>query len=186
MRIDTRAGADAVERRLVIDQPTHYPFDLAKILDGTQDFRWRPWKDDWHSGILGGNLIHIRQIGRAVEYRADSDLNALLSSYFRLDDDIDAIYADISSRDDKAAKLVKEYPYLRILRQPDAWECTVAYICSATNNVNRISTIVEKVAERLGHPVELDGEVRHTFPTPETVLEAGARPLEKLYLVSCL
>ena len=165
-------------RQLIIDRP----FDLDAILDGTQDFRWRPWKDDWYSGVLNGNVIHIRQINRGVEYRADSDLDSLLISYFRQDDDFNAIHADLSARDKKIAKLVKEYPHLRILRQPDAWECLVAYICSATNNVNRISTIVEKIAERLGHPVGLDGEVRHTFPTPEMVLEAGVGPLTELKL----
>ena len=58
----------------------------------------------------------------------------------------------------------------------------VAYICSATNNVNCISKIVEKVAARLGHPLDLDGEVRHTFPTPDIVLEAGKEPLVELGL----
>ena len=165
-------------RQLVIDQP----FKLDAVLDGTQDFRWCRRKDTWYSGVLSGNLVHIRQVSGGVEYRADSDLDALLRSYFRLDDDIAAIHADISRRDAKVARLAKEYPYRRILRQPDPWECTVAYICSATNNVDRISTIVEKVAARLGRPVELDGEVRHTFPTPEVVLQAGVASLRELDL----
>ena len=59
----------------------------------------------------------------------------------------------------------------------------VAYICSAANHVNRTSTIVEKIAERLGCPVELDGEVRHTFPTPEVVLDGGVEPLAELGFV---
>ena len=71
---------------------------------------------------------------------------------------------------------------LRVLRQPDPWECTVAYICSAANNFSRIRTIVESVAETLGHPVELEDEVRHTFPTPDMMLEAGVRPLAELGL----
>ena len=103
-------------RRLIIDQP----FGLDAILDGTQDFRWRPWKDDWYSGVLNGNLIHVRQVGGGVEYRAEeADLDALLRHYFRLDDDIYAIRADISACDKKIEKLVKKYPYLRVLRQPD-------------------------------------------------------------------
>ena len=167
-----------VTRRLIVEQH----FDLDAILDGTQDFRWRAWRDDWYSGVLGGNLIHIRQINRGVEYRADSDLDALLISYFRLDDDIDAIHADIACRDDKVATLVKKYPYLRILRQPDPWECTVSYICSANNNVARISKIVEKIAEAFGRQIDLDGEVRHTFPTPDMVIKAGMGPLTELKL----
>ena len=160
-----------VTRRLIVEQH----FDLDAILDGTQDFRWRAWRDDWYSGVLSGNLIHIRQINRGVEYRADSDLDALLISYFRLDDDIDVIHADIACRDDKVATLVKKYPYLRILRQPDPWECTVSYICSANNNVARISKIVEKIAEAFGRQIDLDGEVRHTFPTPPSLLRSPSR-----------
>ena len=167
-----------VTRQLITDRH----FDLDAILDGTQDFRWRRWRDHWHSGVLSGNLIHIRQINRGVEYRADSDLDALLRSYFRLEDDIDAIHADIACRDDKVATLVKKYPYLRVLRHPDPWECTVSYICSANNNVARISKIVEKIAEALGRQVDLDGEVRHTFPTPEMVIKAGVGPLTELTL----
>ena len=109
-------------------------------------------------------------------------LDALLSSYFRLADNMDAIYAGIASYDDKVAGLVKEYPHLRIMRQPDPWECMVAYICSSNNNVAHISMIVEKIAEKLGQPVELDGKVRHTFPTPEVVLNAGVGSLEELGL----
>ena len=170
--------ADAMNRQLAIDQL----FDLDAVLDGTQDFRWRGMGDAWYSGVLSGNLLHIRQSVSGVEYRAHSDLNALLRSYFRLDDDLNAIYADISSRDDNVARLVSKYPRLRLLRQPDPWECTVAYICSTTNSIGRIRTLVERIAKALGRPLELDGEVRHAFPTPSTVLEAGVEALEQLSL----
>ena len=165
-------------RQIIIDQD----FDLAVALYGAQDFRWRRRQDGGYSGVLYGNLIHVRQVDRGVEYRADSDLSTLLWSYFRLDDDIDAIHAELSCRDDNVARLVKRHPYLRILRQPDPWECTVAYICSARSKVSRIITNVEAIARALGQSVELDGDVRHTFPTPEMVLKAGVKSLEDLNL----
>ena len=165
-------------RRFDID----HPFNLDAVLDGTQDFRWRPWEDGWYSGVLDGNLIHVRQVGTLLQYRVNSDLDALLRYYFRLDDNINAVHSELSARDKNIAGLVKKYPYLRVLRQPDPWECTVAYICSAANNVNRISAIVESVAERLGDQLELDGEVRNAFPTYDMVLEAGVEPLANLGL----
>ena len=158
------------------------PFDLDECLYMAQDFRWCKIGDGWHSGVLRGNLIHIRQNDRGVEYRAHSDLSELLTSYFRLDEDIHAVYEHISSIDDRVACLVRKYPGLRVLRQPDPWECTVAYICSATNNIDRIRNIVEKIAKGIGKPVELDGEVRHAFPTVEEILYAGERQLEELSL----
>ena len=167
-----------VTRRFDID----HPFNLDAVLDGTQDFRWRPWRNGWHSGVLDGHLIHIRQVGEVVEYRANTNLDTLLRSYFRLDDDINAVHSELSARDKNVARLVKKYPHLRVLRQPDPWECTVAYICSAANNVSRISAIVESVAEQLGDRLELNGEVRSAFPTYDMVLEAGVEPLVNLGL----
>ena len=169
---------EGMPRQLPIDQP----FDLDTILDGTQDFRWRRWKDDWHSGVLRGHLIHMRQVKGGLEYRARLDLDEMLVSYFRLDEDMATIRADLSDRDAKLARLMEQYPYLRVLRQPDPWECLVAYLCSANNNVVRISAMVESVAEKLGDEVELEGETRHAFPTPRQMLAAGAEPLDALKL----
>ena len=41
---------------------------------------------------------------------------------------------------------------------------------------------VEKVAKALGRPVELDGEVRYAFPSPQRVVETGVETLERLRL----
>lgn len=172
-------------RRLPIDQSTKYPFCLNTCAEAAQDFRWRKLGSGWYSTVLNGNLIHMRQNDDGVEYESNSDanLNGLLHSYFRLDDDIDSIYADISSRCKKINQLVKECPSLRIMRQPDPWECMVAYICSAPNSVEGISKSVESIACRIGKPLELNGETRHAFPTPEMVLaEKGRKQLEQLNL----
>lgn len=165
-------------RQLEITQP----FDLEVSLTMGQAFRWRElpagfYGDGhrWFSGVLGDNLVHIRQTDTGVEYRVggpegemDRDLSELLSRYFRLDDDIAAIYADIS-RDPHIARLVRRYCGMRLLRQ-EPWECTVSYICSANNAVPRISRIVEMIADAFGDQIELDGEERRTFPTPERML----------------
>ena len=169
-------------QKIYFNQSCKYPFDLDKVLYAAQDFRWCKWDDDWHSGVLNGNLIHIRQVDDVLEYKSnsDSDLDEMLRSYFRLDDPIDDIYDELGSRDDRMRELVNDYPWLRVLRQPDPWECTVSYICSATNNVDRISRIVERIAENFGCEVQLNGDVRNTFPTWEMALCAGVGRLREL------
>ena len=167
-----------MKRALAVDQP----FDLDECLYMAQDFRWRRIGDGWHSGVLCGSLIHIRQNDYGLEYRAHSDLSELLASYFRLDEDINAVYERISSIDDRVASLVNKYPGLRVLRQPDPWECTVAYICSANANIAKITKSVETIADALGQELELNGEVRRAFPTVEEILDAGVGRLEKLNL----
>ena len=82
----------------------------------------------------------------------------------------------------RSPELVKKYPHLRVLRQPDPWECTVSYICSANANIQKITKSVEAISEKLGDPLELDDDERHTFPRSETVLKAGPKPLKKLKL----
>lgn len=168
--------------QLIIEQP----FDLAESLESGQAHRWRKLGDGWYSGVLGRRLIHIRQNPAGAEYRVagwggrPGATNALLHSYFRLDDDIHAIYADIC-RDRRVAEMVERYPGLRILRQ-EPWECTVAFICSATSNIPRIHQNMESMADSLGEPLELDGEVRHTFPSPESLASAGEGFLRELGL----
>ena len=89
-------------RSICLDQSSKYPIDLNKVLYAAQDFRWCKWDDDWHSGVLKGNLIHIRQIDGALEYKSypTPNLDEMLRSYFRLDDPIDEIYDELASRDD--------------------------------------------------------------------------------------
>ena len=171
-------------RRLRIDQSTKYPFNLDNVLNGTQDFRWCRREDGWHCGVLAGHHIHVWQDDDGVEYESDSDrdLSGLLHSYFRLDDPIDFIYDYISSRCDKVAQLVREYPSLRLLRHPDPWDCLVSYILSANSNVGKIQRDVERIAKKLGQPTKLDGCKRYIFPTCTSVLEAGVEPLEELAL----
>ena len=104
----------------------------------------------------------------------------LLRAYFRLDDDIAQIYEEICV-DRRVAAMVNRYPGLRILRQ-EPWECTVAFICSATSNIPRIHQNMESMADHLGQPLELDGEVRHTFPTAQQLASAGETTLRELGL----
>ena len=134
-------------RHLPLNPHTNHPFHLQKNLEGRQDFRWRKLPNAYHSVVLNGALLHIRQTEDRLTYRStpDADLTDLLHSYFRLDDDLDAIYSDIAARDDHIATLIQKYPGVRLMRQPDPWECLVSYICSARAAPPRITHRVERL-----------------------------------------
>jgi N-glycosylase/DNA lyase len=140
-----------------------------------------------------GNFIKVRQTppypggttgGVKLEFRCqpwpEAAVAPLLQSYFRLDDDLHAIYAEIT-RDQRVAAMVARYPGLRVLRQ-EPWECLIAFICSANSNIPRIAQNVETLASHYGSPIVMDGEVRHAFPTPVQLAEAGEMELRKLGL----
>ena len=164
---------------LAVDQP----FDLAASLLGGQAHRWQR-EGDWFSGVIQGELVLIRQQGQAVEFQSSpSDAETLtprIREYLRLDDDLDAIYADIT-RDENVAAQVSRYPGLRVLRQ-EPWECLVAYICSANSNIETIHRNMERLSEEFGSPLTLNGHRRHTFPVPTDLAESGETELRRLKL----
>ena len=171
-------------RHISLNPRTNHPFNLEGCLEGRQDFRWRRLDDGWHSGVLDGHLVHINQTGDRLTYRSapDADLTGLLTSYFRLDDDLDAIYTDIAARDHHIAALIQKYPGVRLMRQPDPWECLASYICSARAIPPRIAHRVEQIAALLGRPLTLNAETRHVFPDPATALNAGIDQLQEMSL----
>ena len=182
-------------RELKIEQP----FNLGLSLMMGQAFRWRELPPDfygdgheWFSGVLGENLIHIHQTDAGVEYRVggpDGERDAidaddeLLRRYFRLGDDIEAIYASIA-RDPKMDTIMWEFPGLRLLRQ-DPWECMVSYICTANTGVPVTTKKVEAISSSLGRPLTLSKETRSketrpSFPSPEQIATAGEGHLREL------
>ena len=162
------------------------PLDLKISLTMGQAFRWKADGNGWFSGVVQGQHIQVHKIREGLlEFRGqpgpDAEIERILTNYLRLEEDIAAIYADLSNRDGKIAELIAKYPGLRILRQ-EPWECLVSYICSANNNVEQIGRLVERISKEFGDPISLDGETRHSFPTPERLEQAGASELEALNL----
>ena len=162
------------------------PLDLGASLMGGQAHRWKDHGDGWYSNVLHGDLVAIRQPAPDVlEFHSaptpEPEMAGRLRRYLRLDDDIEAIYGDIIGRDGRLAEAVERYRGLRVLRQPP-WECLVAYICSANNNIRRIHQNMESLAAEFGAPLTLHGWRRHTFPPPAALAQAGEGELRRLGL----
>ena len=159
------------------------PLDLEASLLGGQAHRWKR-EGDWYSGVLRGELLLIRQQGRAIEFLSSPSAPLAMiprvREHLRLDDDLTAIQAEIAA-DPNVAAQVERYPGLRVLRQ-DPWECLVAYICSANSNIETIHLNMERLSDAFGHPLTVDGHRRSTFPTPIDLAEAGEMELRRLKL----
>ncbi len=159
------------------------PLDLAATLESGQAHRWQ--KDgDVYWGVVYGSLLKVRQVSAGVEIFSNpapsESLKTMLASYFRLDDDLSAIYEEIN-RDDRIDAMIRRYPGLRLLRQ-EPWECLTAFICSATSNIPRIAANMESMADAFGEPRSLHGRVRYSFPPAHKIAEAGEGALRELGL----
>ncbi len=173
------------------------PIDLEASLLGGQAHRWKR-EGGWYSGVLWGNLVLARQHCQTVEFSSapasPETLVPRFREYLRLDDDLPGIYGAIT-RDANVSAQVERYPGLRVLRQ-DPWECLVAYICSANSNIETIHLNMERLSNQFGSPVKLANPgassngpengpeflIRHTFPAPADLAEAGEDELRRLKL----
>ena len=149
--------------------------ELEVSLDPTlgcgQAHRWRKEGDVW-IGVLGRDVVRMKQTEYGAEVEGCSDLSSL-KDYFRAEDDLAGIVADISSRDEYVASLSAHCPGLRILRQPH-WECLATYLLATNANVARIGKMVESVCDLFGD----DLGARHAFPTPSQILDKADRVCE--------
>ena len=159
------------------------PFNLDLTLKAGQTFRWQQDKDTgWWDGVVRGQLIRIRQQdGRELEFQSapgpDGVVAEMLRRYFRLDDNIGAIYESIN-RDAPMAELVRRYRGLRLMRQ-EPWECLISYICSRRNSVERIAQSMENLSEKWGEALKADDVIRHAFPTPAALAGADIGDLDQ-------
>ena len=105
------------------------------------------------------------------------DLSRALHDYFRLGDDIEAIYTELR-RDPVVARAVEQYAGLRLLRQ-EPWECLVSYVCSRVKSIRGIRSSVKAIATLSRDTVRLEGDVRHVFPAAQLLAGRGKRCPER-------
>ena len=164
------------------------PMALAETLESGQAFRWRrisPGEPgDHYEGVIFGNLVRVRQVGDDILFNSapdsESSIKPILEDYLGLNHDLESIYAEIRW-DERVGGAIDEYPGMRILRQ-DPWECLIAFICSANNNIPRISQNVEDIAGAFGPPIRGADTDRRAFPGPGAIVEAGEDALRELRL----
>ncbi|GAA5989350.1 hypothetical protein JCM10908_001273 [Rhodotorula pacifica] len=127
--------------------------------------------EEWAFGWQDRTVV-LRQDDQGIHYRAlyphkpphdayVADLEkdttrGLLTTYFQLDTPLEPLYADWSNRDPKfKRKIEREKERLggiRVLRQNE-WETLVSFICSANNNIARITLMVNRLCAALGDPL---------------------------------
>ncbi len=156
------------------------PFDLGLSLLCGQAFRWQPMDDGGYRGVVEGTVVDIWQT-RGGELRWESGPKPFTKeqviSYFRLDDDLEAIRRGIS--DPSVDGAFTSYKGLRILRQ-EPWETLISFVISQVSNVPRISQTVETLAMHYGD--HLGDGLSNSFPLPERLAKADDNALRLLGL----
>lgn len=158
-----------------------------------QSFRWKLIQPQSFScatsvyiGVLQSRLLLITQDESEIFYHCVNqpgaqDIEENLKDYFQLKIDLTSLYTEWSKNDPIFDKISQDYPGVRMLRQ-DPVENVFSFICSANNNIARISGMVEKMCVEYGELVaEFESVKYFSFPNLENLshpeVEAKLREL---------
>jgi N-glycosylase/DNA lyase len=143
-------------------------FSLEATLGCGQVFRWEK-VGGWWQGIVGSEIIRIRQSSRFLQYTGCSFRT--LTDYFQLDLDLDPILSSIG-KDPLIAESITRCEGLRIIRQP-AWECLASYICATYANIPGIKRKISLLAKTYGQPFLSGSEIFYSFPSADALAVSG-------------
>lgn len=97
----------------------------------------------------------------------------MIKEYFQLSVSCQELYSQWKKADPKFASMAVSFPGIRVLKQ-DPVETLIAFICSANNNIARISKMVKKLAVHYGsHLGAYNGTDFHEFPSLTTLARDG-------------
>jgi len=154
--------------------PNRGGIDLAATLGCGQVFQWYSDGAGGWRGIVDGAPVRARQEGGALV--CDSPLPAgRIRAYFRLDDNLEAIYASFP---DDAQQAVAAFRGMRLVQQ-DLWECLLSFVCATNANIPRIHKMIAALCRRYGDEAEKE---LYSFPTAASLAAANEGDLRALGL----
>ena len=158
-------------------------FSLKDIFTCGQCFRWQCDKENEYIGVVGENVIKIKNYGNdyVLKSKGKEDLKELTINYFDLERDYKKIQNTLSKIDENMEKSIKYGQGIRILNQ-DLWETIISFIISANNNIPRIKGIIERISQKYGNEIEWNGKKYYTFPTPEQLKDVTVQEFRNLGL----
>ncbi len=174
-------------------------FDLDRIADSGQCFRWEKTDPQTCRIIADGRCLYISQ-AKFPGNGACDDSQLQGSGWFELDcsqEEFDRFWSDYFDLGENYARIRERVdpeadPFLRrasesekgirILRQ-DPWEMLVSFIISQNKNIPAIRRSIELLAKTCGEEKkDSRGEIYYAFPTPEAIALLGEDDLKQCSL----
>ena len=148
-------------------------FDLPRIFECGQCFRWNADENGVYTGVAFGRAARIEKRGDEILISGSSeDFENIWRGYFDLGLDYAAIRKSLCIND-YMCEATAFGAGIRILRQ-DMWEALCSFIISQCNNIPRIKKIIETLCRLYGSPFsEIRGEF---FSFPDAGTLAGLSP----------
>ena len=145
-------------------------FDLGKIAESGQCFRWMRTDHDTWRIIAGDQCVYVSDLGNA-RYRfdcAETIFRDFWAGYFDLDENYRRIRERVCKANDPfLGSAAKQEKGIRILRQ-NPWETMITFIISQNRNIPAIRRSVELLSSMCGSRLHDSRDMEYcAFPTPE-------------------
>ena len=159
-------------------------FNLDRIADSGQCFRWRKDDSGAYRIIHKGHCLKIRSLGKAM-FRlscSEDEYREIWHDYFDFGENYRSVRERVSREEDPFLADACEYGKgIRILRQ-DPWEMLVSFIISQNKNIPAIKKSIELLCETAGKRCENTEQEREddgqlVFPSPEQILSLSDEAL---------
>uniref|UniRef100_A0A8D8LV94 N-glycosylase/DNA lyase n=1 Tax=Cacopsylla melanoneura TaxID=428564 RepID=A0A8D8LV94_9HEMI len=131
---------------------------LTLSLLGGQSFRWKQIAGNRFQGVFKERVWTLWSDPSYLHYEVHSQDNPpldaataerILRDYFRLDETLQELYKEWSSKDAFFKKTCGEFVGIRMLNQ-DLVENLFSFLCSSNNNIARISGMIDKMCTEYG------------------------------------
>ncbi len=158
-------------------------FNLKHIFECGQCFRWNKQKDSSYIGVVGNNVLEVKEEGHKIKFygMCEENINELVTNYFNLNTDYEKIKKELSKVDKYLKTSIEFGSGIRILKQ-DLWETLISFIISANNNIPRIKGIIERMSQKYGKEIIYKGNKYYTFPSAKELSKASVEDLRTLGL----
>jgi N-glycosylase/DNA lyase len=149
-------------------------FNPEISINSGQVFLWEKYENSWY-GTYGNYILKFTITDNEVEFYSTPKLDNWQHFIFRLDDNIQDIFANFSS-DPILLGLLKKYRGLRLIRQ-DPYQCMISFACSSNTNISMIRMMLKNLSRKFGIKKEIDNKIFFTFPTMKNLYKASINEL---------
>ena len=149
-------------------------FNPEISINSGQVFLWEKYENSWY-GTYGNYILKFTITDREIEFYSTPKFDNWQHFIFRLDDNIQEIFAGFSN-DSILLNLLKKYGGLRLIRQ-DPYQCMISFACSSNTNISMIRMMLKNLSRKFGIKKEIDNKIFFTFPTMENLYNASINDL---------
>ena len=155
--------------------------DVEDILFSGACFRVTKEADGSITNILDDRIINIKQDGNILHIKSNNydNIKEKIYEYFDLNRDYNKINNELISSNKDLEEIINNCREYRILNQ-NPFEMGISYIISQSNNVKRISSLVNKISENNRKKVTFNDKEYYLFPTYKELKNVSTEEFKSL------